>query len=64
MIYNAYLAIVQFIELGGDVLYLIAAVTFLMWTLIFERFWFFRTEHKNLVREATERWEQRPERRS
>jgi len=64
MIYDAYLAIIQFIELGGDVLYLIAAVTFLMWTLIFERFWFFRTEHNQLVREATEKWEQRPERRS
>ena len=64
MFYDAYLAIVQFIELGGDVLYLIAAVTFLMWTLIFERFWYFRAEHKNVVREATERWESRPERRS
>ncbi len=39
MFYDAYLAIIQFIELGGDVLYLIAALTFLMWTLIFERFW-------------------------
>ncbi len=64
MFYDAYLSIVQFIELGGDVLYLIAAVTFLMWTLIFERFWFFRSEHKNVVREATQKWESRTERRS
>jgi biopolymer transport protein ExbB len=49
---------------GGDVLWLIAAITFLMWTLIFERFWYFRTEHKTVVREATEQWERRPERRS
>jgi biopolymer transport protein ExbB len=33
-------------EMGGNVLWLIAAITFLMWTLIFERFWYFRTEHK------------------
>ena len=64
MFYDAYLAIIQFIELGGDVLYLIAALTFLMWTLIFERVWYFRAEHKNVVREATEVWEGRPERRS
>ena len=64
MFYDAYLAIIQFIELGGNVLYLIAAVTFLMWTLIFERFWYFRAEHKVLIREATEKWENRPERRS
>jgi biopolymer transport protein ExbB len=64
MFYDAYLAIIQFIELGGNVLYLIAAVTFLMWTLIFERFWYFRAEHKNVIREATEKWEGRSERRS
>ena len=64
MFYDAYLAIIQFIELGGNVLYLIAAVTFLMWTLIFERFWYFRAEHKNVIREATEKWEGRTERRS
>ena len=64
MLYDAYLGIVQFIELGGNVLYLIAAVTFLMWTLIFERFWYFRAEHKVLLRDATEKWENRSERRS
>jgi biopolymer transport protein ExbB len=62
--YDAYINIIEFMEQGGDVLWLIAALTFLMWTLIFERFWYFRTEHRNLVREATERWESRPERRS
>ena len=64
MFYDAYLAIIQFIELGGNVLYLIAAVTFLMWTLIFERIWYFRAEHKNVIRDATEKWEGRSERRS
>jgi biopolymer transport protein ExbB len=64
MFYDAYLAIVQFIEMGGDVLYLIAALTFLMWTLVFERFWYFRTEHKNVIRGATQTWEARAERRS
>jgi biopolymer transport protein ExbB len=50
--------------MGGDVLYLIAIITFLMWTLIFERVWFFWTEHKALVLQATEKWEGRDERTS
>ena len=64
MLGDAYLAIIRFMEMGGDVLYLIAIITFLMWTLIFERMWFFWTEHKSLVREATEKWEGRNERTS
>jgi biopolymer transport protein ExbB len=64
MIYDAYLAIITFIEMGGDVLYLIAALTFLMWTLIFERIWYFQAEHKTLIRDSTVAWESRSERRS
>jgi biopolymer transport protein ExbB len=64
MINDAYLAIVTFMEQGGDVLWLIAALTFLMWTLIFERVWYFRAEHKGIVRGATQSWEGRVERRS
>ena len=64
MLGDAYLAIVQFMEQGGNVLYLIAALTFLMWTLIFERIWYFFSQHKLLVQEATDQWESRPERRS
>ncbi len=64
MFYDAYIAIQSFMDQGGDVLYLIAALTFLMWTLIFERVWYFQSEHKIVVRDATQKWEARPERRS
>ncbi|MDG1133980.1 MAG: MotA/TolQ/ExbB proton channel family protein [Pseudomonadales bacterium] len=64
MFNDAYLAIITFMEMGGDVLWYIAAITFLMWTLIFERIWFFRTEHKDLVLEGTTIWETRSERNS
>ncbi len=64
MLSDAYLAIVQFMEQGGNVLWLIAALTFLMWTLIFERVWYFQSEHKSVISEATQLWEGRPERRS
>lgn len=64
MFNDAYLAIIRFMEMGGDVLWFIAAITFLMWSLIFERIWFFRTEHKTLVLEASSKWEGRSERKS
>lgn len=64
MIGDSYQAIVAYMEQGGNVLYLIAMVTFLMWSLLFERLWYFRREHKNLIQEAQEMWEGRQERRS
>jgi len=64
MLYDAYLSIVIFMEQGGNVLFLIALITFLMWMLLFERIWYFRSEHKSVIAEATEVWEDRTERRS
>lgn len=59
-----YHTIIRFFELGGDVLYLIALTTLLMWSLIIERVYYFITEHRKVIRETTETWEARPERRS
>ena len=64
MLGDAYLAIVLFMEQGGNVLYLIAFVTFLMWSLIFERAWYFSREHDAFVQVSMDIWEGRPERRS
>ena len=61
---DAWITIMAFIEQGGNVLWLIAALTFFMWTMIIERWWYFQQEHKGVVRSATELWEGRPERRS
>lgn len=54
----------RFMDAGGDVLWLIAVVTFLMWTLLFERFWYFRFGLKQDVDQVTQQWEARSERRS
>lgn len=64
MFYDAYINIISFMEQGGNVLWLIAALTFLMWAMIIERFAYFQSEHKNVIRTATEVWEGRAERRS
>ena len=61
---NLFLLISRFFDQGGDVLYLIALTTFLMWSLIFERGWYFLREHRSLVRRVTEKWENREERKS
>lgn len=53
-----------FLEMGGDVLLLIAVLTFVMWMLILERFWYFRGEHKHQVSHAMNAWEARQERTS
>lgn len=56
--------IIQFMDAGGEVLYLIALITFLMWTLVFERFWYFSTALNQDVGRARQRWEARTERQS
>ena len=64
MFSEAYLDIIRYMEMGGNVLWYIAALTCFMWTLIFERIWYFRAEHKKLLFEATSTWENRAERSS
>jgi biopolymer transport protein ExbB len=64
MFHDLYIAISAFLDQGGDVLYLIAALAFVMWTLIIERAWYFQIEHKGVIADATEVWESRPERTS
>lgn len=59
-----FVAIRSYMEAGGDVLWLIAAATFVMWAIIFERIWFINTDHKKDVGKALTYWESRPERTS
>ena len=57
-------AIKAFIESGGEVLILIALLTFVMWSLIFERIWYFNSSLGKDVQSALDTWEARPERKS
>ncbi|MGK0498483.1 MAG: biopolymer transport protein ExbB [Oceanicoccus sp.] len=56
--------IFRFMEQGGTVLWFIAALTFAMWTLVFERFWYFNTGMRQDLDKAISRWESRRERKS
>lgn len=56
--------ILTFMEKGGIVLWFIGALTFMMWTLVFERFWYFKTTMRKDVDSAIALWESRRERKS
>ncbi len=56
---EAIAAVLEFIETGGDVLLVIAFVTGVMWTLIIERFYYFRTGHRRETRRILEFWQAR-----
>ena len=61
---EAFDAIRAFMEQGGDVLYLILVVTFVMWVLIIERMWFYSLEYKTHKNRVIGTWEARAERKS
>ncbi|RMB02679.1 MotA/TolQ/ExbB proton channel family protein [Eilatimonas milleporae] len=61
---EAFDAIRGFMERGGDVLFLILVVTFIMWVLIVERLWFFTLEYRKQRNRVIDAWEARSERKS
>ncbi|MEM1402022.1 MAG: MotA/TolQ/ExbB proton channel family protein [Pseudomonadota bacterium] len=56
--------ILAFMGKGGNVLWLIALLVFVMWTLIFERLWFFTFVWRKEVYSVISAWESRGERKS
>jgi biopolymer transport protein ExbB len=56
--------ILAFMDKGGNVLWLIAILLFVMWTLIFERLWFFNFVWRKEVFDIISAWEGRAERKS
>lgn len=63
-LFDAYVAIRDFMELGGPVLIAIALAILVMWILILERVLYFRIDHKRLFAAERDAWEARQERRS
>ena len=56
--------ILRFMNMGGEVLWVIAGLILVLWTLIFERAWFYHSQLKNDVQAALDVWAARPERQS
>ena len=61
---DIFIAVRDFLEMGGQVLNLIAVVIFLMWMLILERLAFFQTELKTLKSRTHSLWYSRDDRKS
>ncbi|MVF12146.1 MotA/TolQ/ExbB proton channel family protein [Ketobacter sp. MCCC 1A13808] len=61
---DAYESLRVFLETGGIVLLLIGINIFGMWTLIFERIWFFQVRYRKDKAGTLERWNARQERKS
>ncbi len=57
--FEAVASVRDFVELGGNVLLVIAFVTAVMWTLIVERFVYFRTGHRREKQRVREFWRAR-----
>ena len=57
--YEAAGSIRDFMELGGNVLWSIMFVLFLMWTFILERIWYFYRVHPTKKKAVIVAWEQR-----
>lgn len=57
-------AIRNFMEMGGFLMPWIALLTFVMWTLAFERIWYFKGALKGDVQRNLDVWEARTERKS
>ncbi|NRA43007.1 MAG: MotA/TolQ/ExbB proton channel family protein [Pseudomonadales bacterium] len=64
MIDALYEPVYLFLERGGDVLYAIAAVIFLLWLFILERTAYLIFSHNKIVDLAVQEWETREERTS
>ena len=57
--FQPYVDVQSFVEQGGDVLFLILIATFFLWSLIVERYWYFFTQHRQIVADTLDTWESR-----
>ena len=64
LLVDTYSSILAFMHSGGTVLWFIAALTFVMWALIFERIWYYKTGLRADIKVVFSAWEDRAERKS
>jgi biopolymer transport protein ExbB len=62
--YDASDALFNFMQRGGDVLYLIGILVFVLFFLILERAWYFQYIHNDVINSTIQKWESRSEKAS
>lgn len=61
---EAFSALRDFLYTGGPILLWIMGLTFVMWSLIIERFWFFATRFPSLEKRTVKEWNARSDHKS
>ncbi len=64
IVVDAWEAVLDFFEIGGPIIPVVAIVLVIMWLFMLERLFYFYFEHKKVVADAMRIWEARKERKS
>ncbi len=64
IVVDAWEAVLDFFEIGGPIIPVVALVLVIMWVFMLERLFYFYFEHQRVVRRALSTWEARSERKS
>ncbi|MBT7950506.1 MAG: MotA/TolQ/ExbB proton channel family protein [Gammaproteobacteria bacterium] len=64
VVVDAWEAVLDFFEMGGPIIPVVALVLVIMWIFMLERLFYFYFEHNKVVAEAMKVWEARSERKS
>ncbi len=64
IVVDAWEAVLDFFEIGGPIIPVVAVVLVIMWVFMLERIIYFYFEHKRVVADAMSVWEARSERKS
>ncbi|MEM9749615.1 MAG: MotA/TolQ/ExbB proton channel family protein [Pseudomonadota bacterium] len=60
----AFAGLRDFLQTGGNVLFVIMIATFVLWAFIIERFWFYATSYSGVVKRAMDQWARRTDHKS
>lgn len=63
-LFDSFDSLAQFMASGGLVLWLIALLVFVMWSLILERMLYFRTQHRHFIDDVVADWRGRQDKAS
>ncbi len=64
LVVNVWEAVLDFFEIGGPIIPIVAMVLVVMWLFMLERLFYFYFEHNKVARQALDIWEARTERKS
>jgi biopolymer transport protein ExbB len=64
MIQTLFEQLSEFLNKGGPVLLWLGVLAFILWTLVFERVWYFQTAAKSDIKATVDAWDARSERQS